>query len=177
MQQAGKRAREEQLRWAETPAAARPRALCMSWSCCCCLFYTLSGVLGWCQPPFYISSSRWRCCASRIPGASRLKFGLKNPPVSVSGPSVRPSICLPTHTHTSLTLSSLSFYCLCSGRIFRSLCTGRLKCLPGRFPGNQPQSSHLQYTLLHSSPVWILFYSYASVLIAPPLTLCLENGS
>lgn len=75
------------------------------------------------------------------------------PPLSVS---VR-SVCLPTHTpQTPLTLSvSLSLFFLLVV-FFRSLCTGRLKCLPGRFPGSLPQSSRI-YSL-QSSSVLLLFF-------------------
>lgn len=146
MQQAGKRARKQQLRWAETPAAARPRAMCVSWSCC--LSLTLSG-----QPPLYIFSSRWRCCASRSPLASRLKFSTVRPwnivwkPASVCVMPICPPV-LCRHTprwHCPRFL----FYCFCPGRIFRSLCTGGWSVCQAAFQA----TSHNPHTFIVRTPV------------------------
>lgn len=173
MQQAGKRARAEQLRWAESPAAARPRALCVWWSCCCCCSYfeTLSGGShrpSWCQPSLAVSSSKRAVLRVQGPISRQAEFGpvrsreleqtSENPSVSLSGPSA----CWHTprrHHPLSLFLFSFSW-----SYFLEAYVQGGWSVCQAAFQA----TSHSPHTFTVRSPVLFLFNFFAS---APP-SLC-----
>lgn len=172
MQQAGKRARAEQLRWAETPAAARPRALCVWWSCCCCCSYfeTLSGGShrpSWCQPSLAVSSSKGRCCASRVPSASRLSSVQSGPGSShkrLKTPQCLCQVRLPADTHLADTTLSLFLFSFSWSYFLEAYVQGGWSVCQAAFQA----TSHSPHTFTVRSPVLFLFYFFAS---APP-SLC-----